>query len=177
MDDLSTKFAPHMMVKGFPIAWLAISARERWFPGCRGNNGSLNMSLFGKVRQAYRSRDEKEELVNQASLYHDSHLPTLWLLGKTGAGKSSLVQSITGNSEAEIGKGFRPCTQTARQFVFPESKPVLQFLDTRGLSESGYDAGYESPAVAACGSAISLRSRVHLLKSRVHLLRSRVPTC
>ena len=40
MDDLSTKFAPHMMVKGFPIAWLAISARERWFPGCRGNNGS-----------------------------------------------------------------------------------------------------------------------------------------
>ncbi len=98
------------------------------------------MSLFEKVRQIYRSNAEKEELFDHASLYHDSHLPTLWLLGKTGAGKSTLVQTITGNSDAEIGKGFRPCTQTARQFAFPESKPVLQFLDTRGLSESGYDA-------------------------------------
>jgi len=98
------------------------------------------MSLFEKVRQVYRSSDEKENLLSQASLYHDSHLPTLWLLGKTGAGKSTLVQSITGNSQAEIGKGFRPCTRTARQFAFPESKPILQFVDTRGLSESGYDA-------------------------------------
>ncbi|MGI9441201.1 MAG: hypothetical protein ACR2N1_01975, partial [Rubripirellula sp.] len=71
------------------------------------------MSLFGKVRQVYRSSGENENLLNQVSLYHDSHLPTLWLLGKTGAGKSTLVQSITGNSQAEIGKGFRPCTRTA----------------------------------------------------------------
>ena len=118
------------------------------------------MSLFGKVRQAYRSRDEKEELVNQASLYHDSHLPTLWLLGKTGAGKSSLVQSITGNSEAEIGKGFRPCTQTARQFVFPESKPVLQFLDTRGLSESGYDATEDIKICTKQGHALIIVMKI-----------------
>jgi len=129
-----------LISKRFPATWSSVLGGEGWLPGCRVENGSLNMSLFEKVRQVYRSSDEKENLLTQVSLYHDSHLPTLWLLGKTGAGKSTLVQSITGNSQAEIGKGFRPCTRTARQFAFPESKPILQFVDTRGLSESGYDA-------------------------------------
>ena len=160
MDDLSKKFAPHLMGKGLPTTWSSILSRERWFPECRVINGSLNMSLFGKVRKIYRSVDEKEELLNQASLYHDSHLPTLWLLGKTGAGKSTLVQSITGNSGAEIGKGFRPCTQTARQFAFPESKPILQFLDTRGLSESGYDATEDIKICTKQGHALIIVMKI-----------------
>ena len=140
MNDLSKQSVSQLISKRFPATWSSVLGGEGWLPGCRVENGSLNMSLFEKVRQFYRSSDEKENLLSQASLYHDSHLPTLWLLGKTGAGKSTLVQSITGNSQAEIGKGFRPCTRTARQFAFPESKPILQFVDTRGLSESGYDA-------------------------------------
>jgi len=140
MNDLSKQSVSQLISKRFPATWSSVLGGEGWLPGCRVENGSLNMSLFEKVRQVYRSSDEKENLLSQASLYHDSHLPTLWLLGKTGAGKSTLVQSITGNSQAEIGKGFRPCTRTARQFAFPESKPILQFVDTRGLSESGYDA-------------------------------------
>ncbi|MCC5987492.1 MAG: 50S ribosome-binding GTPase [Pararhodobacter sp.] len=64
-------------------------------------------------------------------------LPTLWLLGKTGAGKSSLVRALTG--EAEVGQGFAPCTRTARAFDYPQDQPVLRFLDTRGLGEAGYD--------------------------------------
>ncbi len=98
------------------------------------------MRQFDNIGRIFRSADENDTLLSQVSQYHDSHLPTLWLLGKTGAGKSTLVQAITGNSDAEIGKGFRPCTRTARRFAFPEFKPVLQFVDTRGLSESGYDA-------------------------------------
>jgi uncharacterized protein (DUF697 family) len=140
MNDLSKKSVSQLISKRFSANWSSVLAGEGWLPKCRVENGSLNMSLFGKVRQVYRSSGENENLLNQVSLYHDSHLPTLWLLGKTGAGKSTLVQSITGNSQAEIGKGFRPCTRTARQFAFPDSKPVLQFVDTRGLSESGYDA-------------------------------------
>lgn len=112
------------------------------------------MSLFEKVRRVYRPAEKKEKLLSRASFFHDSHLPTLWLLGKTGAGKSTLVQSITGNTEAEIGKGFRPCTQTARKFAFPESSPVLQFLDTRGLSESGYDASEDIEMCAHQGHAL-----------------------
>ncbi|MEX2335069.1 MAG: GTPase, partial [Pseudohongiella sp.] len=66
-------------------------------------------------------------------------LPVIWLLGKTGAGKSSLIQALTGLSEAEVGNGFEPCTRTAAMLNFPEDLPVMRFLDTRGLGESGYD--------------------------------------
>jgi uncharacterized protein (DUF697 family) len=66
-------------------------------------------------------------------------LPVIWLLGKTGAGKSSLIRALTGLSAAQVGNGFEPCTRTAYMFDFPESLPVMRFLDTRGLGETGYD--------------------------------------
>ncbi len=66
-------------------------------------------------------------------------LPTLWLLGKTGAGKSSLIQALIKDSAIEVGNGFSPCTKTAESYEYPLEKPILRFLDTRGLSEAGYD--------------------------------------
>lgn len=66
-------------------------------------------------------------------------LPTLWLLGKTGAGKSSLIRYLTGNSGVIIGNGFRPCTTTAQSYDFPDEQPWIRFLDTRGLGEAEYD--------------------------------------
>ena len=66
-------------------------------------------------------------------------LPVIWLMGRTGAGKSSLIRCLTGLTEAEIGNGFAPCTRTADMFDFPEDLPVVRFLDTRGLGEAGYD--------------------------------------
>jgi len=76
-------------------------------------------------------------------------VPVLWLLGKTGAGKSSLVRALTGL--AEVGDGFAPCTRTARAFDFPAGRPVLRFLDTRGLGEAAYDPA-EDLAEAELGS-------------------------
>ena len=89
------------------------------------------MSLFEKVSRVFQASDGKEQTLSPAFQYHDSHLPTLWLLGKTGAGKSTLVQSITGNTQAEIGKGFQPCTQTSTKFGFPMVKPVLHSVSTK----------------------------------------------
>jgi uncharacterized protein (DUF697 family)/GTP-binding protein EngB required for normal cell division len=66
-------------------------------------------------------------------------LPVIWLLGKTGAGKSSLIRTLTGLPAAQVGNGFEPCTRTADMFDFPELLPVVRFLDTRGLGEAGYD--------------------------------------
>lgn len=74
-------------------------------------------------------------------------LPTLWLLGKTGAGKSSLIHALTGDSKIDIGNGFQPCTKTANVYDYPQDKPLLRFLDTRGLSEADYDARDD---IAAC---------------------------
>lgn len=65
--------------------------------------------------------------------------PLLWLLGPTQAGKTAIVQALTGSSRAEIGSGFRPCTRHARIYDFPEAVPVVRFLDTRGLGEVDYD--------------------------------------
>ncbi len=66
-------------------------------------------------------------------------LPVVWLLGKTGAGKSSLVRALTQQSDAEIGNGFQACTPSARAYDFPPDLPLLRFLDTRGLGEANYD--------------------------------------
>lgn len=65
--------------------------------------------------------------------------PIVWLIGKTGAGKSSIVAAITGDSRAEIGAGFKPCTRTSAIYDWPAQAPLLRFLDTRGLGEGGYD--------------------------------------
>lgn len=66
-------------------------------------------------------------------------VPVVWLVGKVQSGKSSIVRAVTGDPEAAIGSGFRPCTRTARAYDFPADAPVLRFLDTRGLGEVAYD--------------------------------------
>ena len=65
--------------------------------------------------------------------------PVVWLVGKVQAGKSSIVKALTGSNDAQIGRGFKACTTTAHLFDFPANAPVIRFLDTRGLGETGYD--------------------------------------
>ncbi len=66
--------------------------------------------------------------------------PTFWLFGKTQSGKTSVIRTLTGAADAEIGSGFRPCTRTSRLFPFPVAEtPVMSFLDTRGVDEPSYD--------------------------------------
>ncbi|PHS39408.1 MAG: kinase [Sulfurovum sp.] len=90
-------------------------------------------SLFNFI-----SSKENSEL-KKGSEEWEKILPTLWLLGKTGSGKSSLIQAITKNSSIEIGNGFSPCSKTSESYEYPPEKPIVRFLDTRGLSEAGYD--------------------------------------
>jgi hypothetical protein len=65
--------------------------------------------------------------------------PVVWLLGKTGAGKTAIIAALTGDARAEIGLGFEPCTRTAAFYDVPPEAPLLRFLDTRGVGEAGYD--------------------------------------
>ena len=65
--------------------------------------------------------------------------PVVWLLGKTGAGKTAIVAALTGDPRAEVGEGFKPCTRTAAFYDVPPEAPLLRFLDTRGLGEADYD--------------------------------------
>ena len=59
--------------------------------------------------------------------------PVVWLLGKTGAGKTAIVAALTGDPYAEVGEGFEPCTRTAAFYDVPPEVPLLRFLDTRVL--------------------------------------------
>lgn len=81
-------------------------------------------------------------------------VPVLWLLGKTQAGKTSIIRALTGNEAAEIGNGFQPCTRSSRFYDFPPDVPVVRFLDTRGLGEVSYDPGDD----------------IHYCESQAHLL-------
>lgn len=91
---------------------------------------------------------------------HREQLPVLWLMGKTGSGKSSIIQRLTGDTRAQIGNGFESCTQTAVHYDHPSAAPVLRFLDTRGLGEAGYDPT-EDLAMAQQGShALLVLTRV-----------------
>ncbi|MBX2824548.1 MAG: GTP-binding DUF697 domain-containing protein [Gammaproteobacteria bacterium] len=101
----------------------------------------LPSARFAGIEKLYQSiinppADKKiEAALRQQALL----IPTLWLLGKTGAGKSSIIQVLTELSDVDIGNGFEPCTRYSHQYDFPPAKPVLRFLDTRGLGEAGYD--------------------------------------
>ena len=65
--------------------------------------------------------------------------PVVWLLGKTGAGKTAIIAALTGDPRALVGEGFEPCTRTADFYDVPAEAPLLRFLDTRGVGEPSYD--------------------------------------
>lgn len=68
-------------------------------------------------------------------------LPVFWLIGKTQAGKTSIIHALTGSEAAKIGNGLQACTRFSSLYNFPESAPIVRFLDTRGLGEVDYDPG------------------------------------
>jgi len=91
---------------------------------------------------------------------HRQQLPVLWLMGKTGSGKSSIIQRLTGDSRARIGNGFEPCTQSAVYYDHPGDAPVLRFLDTRGLGEAGYDPSEDLRMAQQGSHALLVLTRV-----------------
>ncbi len=88
-------------------------------------------------------------------------VPMIWLFGKTGSGKSSIVRYLTGATAAEIGNGFRPQTKTAALYEFPnDEQPVIRFLDTRGLGEAHYDPAADLAEHGSTSHVILVTARV-----------------
>lgn len=114
--------------------------------------------LTGKVRLVTGRivKPGRNQKIDQIKAIQPEFLPTLWLLGKTGAGKSSLIKAVTGNSRIEIGRGFKPCTDRSYHYDFPSDKPVCRFIDTRGLGETDYDATEDLNALSLNANAVVL---------------------
>ena len=107
-------------------------------------------------------------------------LPVIWLLGKAQAGKTSIIRALTGSDAAQIGNGFQPCTRTARFYDFPETLPVVRFLDSRGLGEVAYDPsediGYcEAQAHLVLGVMKALDIRQQAVGQVLRVVRKRHP--
>lgn len=96
---------------------------------------------WDSARRFFSGSDREQELRDKLEeIKKKTPTPVFWLLGKTQSGKSTLVRYLTGAEQAEIGKGFKPCTRFSQQYLFPSDQaPLMSFLDTRGLEEPGYD--------------------------------------
>ncbi|MCC7338950.1 MAG: 50S ribosome-binding GTPase [Pirellulaceae bacterium] len=82
---------------------------------------------------------DSELEVGIQQLREKTPVPTIWMFGKTGSGKSSIVRYLTGAESATVGEGFRPETKASKRYDFPDSlDPLLTFVDTRGLGEVDY---------------------------------------
>lgn len=123
-------------------------------------DGRTGRGLLGRLHDTmiHPRVDEAalDRALREAAAHHPP--PVVWLLGKTQAGKTSIIRALTGSPHAEIGAGFQSCTRTARFYDFPETTPVVRFLDTRGLGEVAYDPAED---IQFC------ESRAHLIIAAV----------
>lgn len=114
---------------------------------------------ISKIYDSVINPPEDEELA-KAWQKSGTKLPTLWLLGKTGAGKSTIVQKMTGESAATIGNGFMPCTSVAQAYDYPIDQPITRFMDTRGLGEVEYDPAEDVAALGQASHAVLIVMRL-----------------
>jgi uncharacterized protein (DUF697 family) len=93
---------------------------------------AISEVLFGDIGGSGASTEDARKRAQAIA-------PVVWILGKTGAGKTAIVATLTGDPRAEVGEGFESCTRTASFYDVPPEAPLLRFLDTRGLGEADYD--------------------------------------
>ena len=122
----------------------------------------------------WKGLSDEQFAQERAALLAKTPVPVMWLFGKTGSGKTSIVRYLTGATTAVIGNGFRPQTKTSVQYDFPSiTEPIVRFLDTRGLGEAGYDPDEDIAAFDAQAHVVIVVVRVmdHALEEIVESLR------
>jgi uncharacterized protein len=92
-------------------------------------------------------KDARAKLERLRGLMVDQRPPSLVLVGRRGAGKSSLINALMGQRVAEVGH-VKAETATASWYRFSSDKGALDILDTRGLQEGSTPEGAAAGARA-----------------------------
>ena len=90
-----------------------------------------------KARQKIRDTILGDEELNNLMDGVDSHRPPrIFLIGRTGVGKSSLINALCGAYVAPVSD-TRSCTETAQTYQCKDGeRTLMEILDTRGIAES-----------------------------------------
>lgn len=93
--------------------------------------------LPGVAVQWLRDQVMGKALAEVRQLVEQSRPPVLYLLGRSGHGKSSLINALANKPVAEVGH-VRPttATSTAHTIDFPEQFAAWEVIDSRGIFES-----------------------------------------
>ena len=104
------------------------------------------------------SADPQQPIAERARRF----APVVWLLGKVQSGKTSIIRALTQASDAEIGSGFRACTQDGARVRLSRARRRSSASSIRaGLGEVAYDPAED---IAFC------EGRSHLILAVVKAL-------
>lgn len=94
----------------------------------------LNNVENSKVPQKNKAQI-REEIIGLKSFVVDARPARIAVVGRRGAGKSSLINAIFGEMKAEVGD-YKSQTGTGKWYLFENELGGIDILDTRGLGEA-----------------------------------------
>src|SRR5690625_2512456 len=77
----------------------------------------------------------REEIIGLQSFVIGARPARIAIVGRRGAGKSSLINAIFGEQKAEIGD-YKSQTGSGKWYLFENELGGIEILDTRGLGDS-----------------------------------------
>jgi predicted GTPase len=104
------------------------------------------------------ARDLRERIATTRTILLDQRAPALVLVGRRGAGKSSLLNALFGAKVADVGH-VTAQTGRGRWFDFENDAGALSILDTRGVQEGAAPAEADDAATPVESIALELRKK------------------
>src|SRR5579883_1370750 len=102
------------------------------------------------------AKDMRARIATLRTVLLDKRPPALVLVGRRGAGKSSLVNALFGAKVAELGH-VTAQTGRGRWYTYEREGGAMAILDTRGLQEGGAPAEADGAPTALESIAVELR--------------------
>ena len=104
------------------------------------------------------ARDLRARVTTLRTVLLEKRPPALVLIGRRGAGKSSLVNSLLGAKVAELGH-VTAQTGRGRWYTVERGGGVMRILDTRGMQEGSVPAEGDAATSALQSIALEIRAQ------------------